>query len=61
MSQQNVISLPSIGHLVGDLAQKRPKYSLLKMLVSIAAKNIFGKLYFFLGFKYIKAQKNHSP
>ena len=29
------------------------------MLVSIAAKKCFRKLYFFLGFKYIKAQENY--
>jgi len=52
--------LPSIGHFVGDLAQKWQKYSLLKMLVSIAAKQFFGKLYFSLGFKYIKAPQNYS-
>ena len=48
MSSQNVISLPSIGHFVGDLAQKRQKDSLLKMLVSLAAKNILLGNFFFL-------------
>ena len=44
---------------MGDLAQKWPKYNLLKMLVSIAATKI-GKLYFFLGFLGLAPSVNNA-
>jgi len=61
MSSQNVISLPSIGHFVGDLAQKKVKRQSSKDARFYSGKLCFGKLCFYLSFKYMKAQKNTPP